>query len=117
MSLTLIEKVKQNTTDSNEGMFFLNINENENPIVDSITKVDGKTYIRVSYERFVQYCREYGFTYSNAVNWKLAIHITNELTNNKRSFKILKVANLADIWKCEEDENLFLITSKILDAK
>lgn len=92
------------------GKFFLDINPKEFLFDTAI--VDGKSYIRISYDKFVTYCKQQGFTYSNAVEWKMNIQITNIVTGNIRTFKLYSDAGLCDIWQAEEDEDIFLIVSK-----
>lgn len=99
------------------GKFFLDINPAETPAELNVTFVDGKTYIRMSYDKFTIYCKQQGFTYSNAVAWKMNIQITNTITGNVRNFKLYSERGICDIWECEEDENLFLIASRLIDAK
>ena len=98
-------------------MFFLDINQDENPIIHSTASMDGNIYIRASYEKFVAYCKEYGFTYKNAVNRKHPLSITNAKTGNSRNFNLSTDGNICDIWICEEDPRIFLILSHVIDAK
>ena len=99
------------------GKFFLDIDPKEPPAELNVTFVDGKTYIRMSYDKFTIYCKQQGFTYSNAVAWKMNIQITNIITGNVRNFKLYSDGWLCDIWQSEEDEDIFLIASKVMDAK
>jgi len=98
-------------------MFFLDINQEENPIIHNTHSVDGNVYIRASYEKFVQYCKEHGFTYKNAVDRKYPFSITNIKTGNTRHFNLSSEGNISDIWICVEDPSIALILSHILDAK
>lgn len=98
-------------------MYFLDINQDENPIIHSTASMDGNIYIRASYEKFVAYCKEYGFTYKNAVNRKHPLSITNIKTGNSRHFNLSTEGNISDIWICEEDPSICLVLSHIIDAK
>ena len=98
-------------------MYFLDINQQENPIIHNTASIDGYVYMRTSYEKFVAYCKEYGFTYKNAVNQEHALSITNVLTGNTRHFNLSTEGNISDIWICEEDPSICLVLSHILDAK
>lgn len=98
-------------------MFYLDINQEEYPIIQNTASIDGYVYMRTSYEKFVAYCKEYGFTYKNAVNRKHPLSITNIQTGNTRHFNLFTEGNISDIWICEEDPSICLVLSHIIDAK
>lgn len=97
--------------------FYLYINQKVDPIIHNIVSVDGNVYMRVSYEKFVAYCKKNGFIYKTAINMNMPLSITNVLTGNTRHFNLSAEGNISDIWICEEDPSICLVLSHIIDAK